>query len=263
MINNSRSEPGVTSKTLADASRDDRANKNTIEGHIAASEKRIADYAKAEEDEFGDFSLSADDLVQLDTPSKTTAHQRGADLETPRKVVKFDTAMTPGSKRKSDEMAWPTPQTGNNDVFSGPALTRLKGSMWDGNKNPGLVSPAITPTPSRFRDALQGQPEHTDYDVTTEVMDMLQGQNVDEETSKKLKEVLNKHALKTSGIAKGRDISRLALKSKDAKIAELQQRISALETEREMDKVVIRNIKDDITRSVSARRGRERGRGQT
>lgn len=266
VINNTRSETENTFRTPADANRDDAANKNTVAGHIAASEKWIADYAKAEEDEFGDFSLTADDIVQLDTPTKPA----GLYPETPRKVAKTDAVMTPGSKRKRDEDPFPTPQSGHDDGSNASSkFTRLKGGMWDGNERPGLLSPSATPTPARFRDAMQGQADPVDYDITTEVMEILQSQNLDDETSKSLKDVLNKHALKMSGIIKGRDITRMALKTKDNKIAELQQRIAALETERDMDKIIIRNIKDDITRSVEARRGRGgfrgrgRGRGET
>jgi len=90
----------------------------------------------------------------------------------------------------------------------------------------------------------------------------LKDQHIDEETTSNLRTLLNKHALKISGIAKGRDITRVALKAKDAKIAELQQKITSLESEREMDKTVIRHFKADMAHSVEKRRGRGRGRGK-
>jgi hypothetical protein len=91
-------------------------------------------------------------------------------------------------------------------------------------------------------------------------MDLLRDQHIDEETTTSLKELLNKHALKISGISKGRDITRVALKAKDAKIAELQQKIAAMESERELDKRIIRHYKSDMAQSVERRRGRGRGR---
>ena len=60
---------------------------------------------------------------------------------------------------------------------------------------------------------------------------------------------------------KGRDITRVALKAKDAKIAELQQKITALEKEREMDKSIIRHFKSDMAESIASRQRRGRGRG--
>ena len=91
-------------------------------------------------------------------------------------------------------------------------------------------------------------------------MDLLKDQHIDDETRSILKELLSKHAMKISGIAKGRDITRIALKAKDAKIAELQQKITALETEREMDKTIIRHFKSDMAQSISSKYGRGRGR---
>jgi hypothetical protein len=52
----------------------------------------------------------------------------------------------------------------------------------------------------------------------------------------------------------------VALKAKDAKIAELQQKIAAMESERELDKRIIRHYKSDMAQNVERRRGRGRGR---
>ena len=92
-------------------------------------------------------------------------------------------------------------------------------------------------------------------------MDLLKDQHIDDNTSSSLQELLSKHAMRISGIVKGRDITRVALKAKDAKIAELQQKIIAIETEREMDKTIIRHFKSDISQSIASKRERGRGRG--
>lgn len=92
-------------------------------------------------------------------------------------------------------------------------------------------------------------------------MAVLKDQNLDEGTASKLRDLLNKHALRVSGIVKGRDITRLALKVKDTKIAELQQRITALETGREMDKTTIAQFKRDISESIVSKPAHGRGRG--
>ncbi len=91
---------------------------------------------------------------------------------------------------------------------------------------------------------------------------MLKDQQIEEEVTSNLKELLNRHALKISGISKGRDITRVALKAKDAKIVELQQKINALETERDLDKRILRHYKSDMAESVERRRGHGRGRGR-
>jgi hypothetical protein len=127
----------------------------------------------------------------------------------------------------------------------------------------GFRSPSATPSHfSLQREASEdrGERARQSYDITDGVMDLLRDQHIDEETTTSLKELLNKHALKISGISKGRDITRVALKAKDAKIAELQQKVAAMESERELDKRIIRHYKSDMTQSVERRRGRGRGR---
>lgn len=245
VINNTRSEPDQL-RTAADASRD----KMTIEGHIAASNKWIQDLGRSkgeevEDDDFGEWPLSEEEETKIARVAAPLIP--GSYPETPRKATRNDQFLTPGSKRKREEEYLPTPVTASkDDVFGTPSINRLKGGMWDGNEPFRLGSPSTTPTPGRFRDAsVPGNSQSTgmnEYDITEELMELLKNQRIDEEITSSLHNLLNKHALKISGIAKGRDITRLALKSKDAKIAELQQRINALEAEREMDKTLIKQF---------------------
>lgn len=239
VINNTRSEPDHL-RTPADASRD----KRTIEGHNAASNKWIRDLGRSKRDDFGEWT-SSEEEDRKETKAATPSIP-GAYPETPRKAIKTGELLTPGSKRQRDNEYLPTPVTNpkEDDVFITSSVTRLKGGMWDGNEPFSMGSPSITPTPSRFRDAsVSGESQSSgtnEYDITKEVMELLKDQHIGHETTSSLQTLLNKHALKISGIAKGRDITRMALKLKDAKIAELHQRINALETEREMDKSLIK-----------------------
>ncbi|CZR65789.1 uncharacterized protein PAC_15689 [Phialocephala subalpina] len=269
VVGNKRSEPDAL-RTLADAARD----KRTVEGHSAASNKFMADLAKAD-DEFDDWSLSVDDEAKLvDEVEKADAAEYP---ETPRKAIKTSHFEIPGSKRKRDEGMLPTPISGamkpnmgvkslrkDEDVFNTPS-SRLKGGIWDGSEHSGLRSPSATPAPSRFQDATSANDDRSQkatqsYDIGDEVLQLLKDQHIDDETTSNLRKLLNKHALKISGIAKGRDITRVALKAKDVKIAELQQKITALEAERELDKTIIRHFKSDIAHSVEKRHSRGRGK---
>jgi hypothetical protein len=252
VINNTRSESDHL-PTSVDVSRD----KRTIEGYNAACNKWIQDLGKSkEEDEFGEWPLSEQEekkVVQVAARSMP-----GTYPETPRKAIKSDHLLTPGSKRKRGEGFLPTPvtTTKGDDVFGSPSINKLKGGMWDGNEPFVSGSPSTTPSPGRFRDAsIAGDSQGSGingYDVTEEVTEVLRNQHIDDKTMTSLRNLLNKHALKISGIARGRDITRLALKSKDAKILELQQRIIALETEREMDKTLINQyiVQKSMTRDA-------------
>lgn len=159
--------------------------------------------------------------------------------ETPRKVVKTDVLCTPG-KRRYDEMALPTPAKDSDDVFTTPT-TSLKGRMLF--PIAGLPSPAVTPSPHRFKDIPAESSE-----LATEILNSLRdsGVEVPADAITILKDICYRYNLKTQGIARGRDISRMAIKTKDGQLAELQNKISALEAERETNKAVIRHLRRDM-----------------
>ncbi|KAI9838657.1 MAG: hypothetical protein M1819_004971 [Sarea resinae] len=116
-----------------------------------------------------------------------------------------------------------------------------------------------TPTPpSRYKDAALGDGGSSmgggaggpiiladDSSLATDVFQVLSRSPSDlsPETRRSLKRVLNSHALRTQGIVKGRNITRLALKARDVRIADLQYRIASLEAERESDRAVIAHLR--------------------
>lgn len=177
--------------------------------------------------------------------------------ETPRKASKTGPYLTPGSKRKPGEDSLLTPATNSGHAFLGASSPTKRGGDLSNWVDPfGLHNPPQTPTPSRFRGANTpiAQDNHTyPYnDATDEIMELLKDQHIDEGTMSSLRELLNKQALRVSGIVKGRDITRVALKSRDAKIADLQQKITALESERERDKSIIKHLKSDMAKSIAS-----------
>lgn len=199
-----------------------------------------------------------------------------------RKAQKTTEVSTPSSKRKKSYVdhesaeGLPTPVTGggrirnaseygfnDSDPFSTPSSLRTgSGSLF------GIRSPSHTPQPSHMRQPDYPelpQPSHildhenttaasNPYDLTPEVLALLQeeGISLDANIEQKLKSLLGKHAMRVSGIAKGRDITRVALKAKDVKIAEFGVRIGQLETEREVDRRVLKGLRAE--REGSGRR---------
>ncbi|PBP21608.1 hypothetical protein BUE80_DR007668 [Diplocarpon rosae] len=234
-----------------------------------------------DDEDFGDWSLSPED--ERDVARRRAQTGLGSlSLHTPSKAIKTTEFATPRSKRKLDEHMLPTPSTAgrtltsydtgrkDEDIFTTPS-SRLNTRMWGGVERSKLLSPSATPTPTRHREKtatsesqdFQGTRMAQNYDISDEVLELLKDQHISDDTAASLKALLSKHAMKIFGIAKGRDITRVALRAKDRKIAELQQKISALEAQREMDRTVIRHFKSDVTGSVERRRasGRSRGRG--
>lgn len=224
VMNNARTEPD----TLNSGARDDRRYQGLNVSWIQDLGKKDPDSAR--EDSRG----QENEKQSIQEPPKT-----------PRKAARTEAYTTPGVKRKREEDSLLTPVTS---------------SRYSSRSRPqepfNRHNPPQTPTPSRSHDA-ETVTSHEDsassYDTTEEVMALLKNTPVDAETTSKLQELLNRHALRVSGIVRGRDITRVALKGKDARIAELQQKIAALQAEREMDKTVIENLKKEMAKSENDR----------
>ncbi|MCJ1306793.1 hypothetical protein MMC25_000436 [Agyrium rufum] len=166
--------------------------------------------------------------------------------ETPRKAMKTEATATP-RKRAYEEMAPPmTPRAKDEDVFTTPSnsVKRPISQM----RATGLMSPITDPTPSRFRDAMvpENSPLSAELLASLHEFDIA----ITAEAIAALKSIANKFTLRTQGIAKGRDITRLALQTKDAKIAELQGKITAFETERETNRTVIAHLKKTLAMAL-------------
>ena len=97
-------------------------------------------------------------------------------------------------------------------------------------------------TQGRYKDALSN-PADSASSLTTEALAALSVTSVPQDVLTTLRGILSKHDLKSQGVVKGRDISRLALKAKEAKIVELRAKIASLEAERELDRSVIRSLR--------------------
>lgn len=89
-----------------------------------------------------------------------------------------------------------------------------------------------TPTPVRFRGVGFGADgEELEEGLAVTAVKILEKNQVEvtKQAKDELVDMLNKYELKLKGIARGRDISRIALKKKDDQIKELNERIARLE----------------------------------
>lgn len=100
-----------------------------------------------------------------------------------------------------------------------------------------------TPTPNRFSTPLTVLREsappstssHLQCPLVSQTLALLESHHIALPSKAKddLINLLNTHDLRTKGIIRGRDISRLAIQKKEERIQELQGRIDTLESERE------------------------------
>jgi hypothetical protein len=168
-------------------------------------------------------------------------------FETPKKAPRTATITSPGKR----SLARPTAQTGgsdeiwplSDDVFTTPSTSHQ-------SRDTGLRSPSMTPA-NRHTQTNNGPPETETSQLAAEALKILRTSTsqLSTQAENDLVELLNKHDLRTQGIAKGRDITRLAVHAKDKKIAELQSRIEALEAEKETNRRVITHLKMDMADS--------------
>jgi hypothetical protein len=159
--------------------------------------------------------------------------------ETPRKAIEADALASP-KKRKYDEV-----EIEPDDVFITPGKTSITYART------GLMSPADTPNSLRFKSVLRTGPQSSgseDIELGTELLDRLQELKVEltPEAVAAVRDICNRHTWRMQGIARGRDITRLALKRKEERIADLQGKIAALEAERETKRMAIRHLKREL-----------------
>ncbi|KAK3112860.1 hypothetical protein LTR53_010411 [Teratosphaeriaceae sp. CCFEE 6253] len=239
------------------------------------SSKRTAQQAGMggeEDDEFFPWPLTGQEEQDLAKAADTTA----ARPETPHKVQKIGVYDTPATTVKRRVLPWleqeqtpKTPSTASNagksvpDCFDTPSKHAGPTTPLAEEQAP-LPAPlptAATPSPTtRYKDALHN-PADSASTLTTSALTLLAPAHVAPDVLMQLRSVLTTHDLKLQGITRGRDISRLAIKAKDARIAELgakiaglenariaelQARIGSLEADREVDKAVIGQLRAQV-----------------
>ncbi|KAK2831915.1 hypothetical protein FQN49_007040 [Arthroderma sp. PD_2] len=157
--------------------------------------------------------------------------------------------------------AEPIPQpplfsTPNKSTHSPGSVARKDQGTW-----PDIPS---TPTPSRFASSpfrlhsSEGNNKLSKHcELAKKVFDLLESHKVhlSPETRQDLAGLLDMNDLRTLGIIKGRDISRLAIKEREERIEGLQSRISVLEAERESWRTLLSLNKRDTQPSYAVKPG--------
>ncbi|CAD0089840.1 unnamed protein product [Aureobasidium vineae] len=244
LLGNSRTEPKSTAdKSLYPIHQSSRTmqsspNSTSTLSHPSSTLKRpfsdvgLGDDADTNHDSLP-WSLSGQEEVELlDAP------------ETPRKAVKFDGLATPATSVHR-KLPWLDPSVqvpSTVSVKATPSKESAQLSLPTSSTyklavtQHAVLTPQVTPSPSRFRDpsADTSSPLSTlNEDVFAALKDS--GVTLPSSLTSKLREVLTRHELRTHGVVKGREITRLALKAREAKIVELQATITSLEAERNVD----------------------------
>lgn len=198
-------------------------------------------------------SLGGDNL---DTPRQDHEGSTIADMMTCKRKQDFDLesepskaqrlGLPPPSRRRSTTNDLVRPEAGIERYTTPSTVRRLNFGTSSTSRAPATPSnvqtsyPPTTPTPSRITSLPD---EEGNYYITSVVLSILQDASMTAEVKQNVQQTLNSYALRVSGIERGRDVTRIALKKKDEKIVELGQKIQQLEEERELDKTIISHFK--------------------
>lgn len=134
------------------------------------------------------------------------------------------------------DVGTPTPYRKTDSLFlqppSAPPETPTTARLLNGDA-PATTTPGGVPSPM------------TDYPrIAEEIMALLEGQP--DALRHSVKQAVEKHELRVKGVARGRDAARAALGVRDARIAELQSRVVALENSRKMDRGRLRELSEGL-----------------
>jgi hypothetical protein len=103
-----------------------------------------------------------------------------------------------------------------------------------------------TPNPSQSKSVV-------DQDLVGGVFGLLQESSIrlPDHTEQKLRALLTRHAKRTEGFKRARDVIRLTVKAREAKIAEFTYRISTLEAELEAEKAMVEHLQWEARNQTS------------
>jgi hypothetical protein len=264
-LSNSRSEPGQTPQTPTKPLSAAQAPLTPSSKDRLPTKEKAIDLRDTPRGTRDASTPENEDSFQWPSSDEAELAQAAAEatipppLETPRKTPRTDQLTSPGKRSHSDIQASATPTwstltpSNDDDVFATPTTS---------SRSNGLLSPTTPADQIALHLENPSQPltnDPSNSTLATDALKILAPIPLNSTVEAQLVALLNRHDLRTQGIAKGRDISRLAIQSKDKKIAELQTRIAGLEAERETSRAVIAHLKQDIGLNASSSK---RGRGR-
>jgi hypothetical protein len=198
-------------------------------------------------DDFGwnDDSDDNDELVKALSSSQTESFisQPNFHPESPFKTPRTS-MVTSSGKHKLAEVTNDNPST-DRSAPATPFSSRSSRSSRTEVFPPSSAELCMTPTPSKYNDVLSADSKFDTSDLAKSLLGILEKHSVvlPNKAHNEVVSLLNRHDLKTQGIIRGRDMTRVALKKKDDDIKKLQDRVSDLEAQRELDRSLIEGMK--------------------
>lgn len=161
-----------------------------------------------------------------------------------------DVFTTPATNRHTADIVGglPTPSV-SRTLFPTSEAKRSKTVSFEGpESSDALTTPSKTPSShsSINLGSPSSSPTDATEDVTAKVMALLKDQKIDPVVLRSVQNVLMTSSRQTKGISMGRDSARAALKDKDKKIAQLQEKIRDLENKNAYSHKAITDMKAQL-----------------
>ncbi|KAK3397978.1 hypothetical protein B0T20DRAFT_413862 [Sordaria brevicollis] len=215
----------------------------------------------------GDAPVPAPVLSQVRTgnATMTAVQQPGTHTPSPQRTYDVSASMLTPTSRGNSSSAAAEPGPTKRIKFDArqPATTTRASTSSTTSSQTLPRSLQTTPTANRLS-TTTGPGPGDDYQITTEILGILSNERqVSNATRQVIRDKLNTYALRMRGVERGRDMTRAALKAKEANEAELRARIEELERERKVANDKIRALRDglgellvdDVDSGVDANRG--------
>ncbi|TDZ73111.1 hypothetical protein CTRI78_v001396 [Colletotrichum trifolii] len=218
----------------------------TTPSRTAAKRKRVLFEFDDDDDEdelFG--NVSSDEERQMFEVMQSSAKKLGPPGTAAAAAPAAPAAAAPATPSTRRTAHAETPATVSRTLF--PEAKRRKPD--DGAVSFGSASTTSSGTavPSSPPPPPGGTPGEEQLDPTAEVLDLLRAHKVEDAAAlRDVRAALQKFALKAKGVARGRDSVRTALKKKDERIADLQERVASLENRNRVQKEQIEDFKAGI-----------------
>jgi hypothetical protein len=196
----------------------------------------------SDEYDWNDESDDNDELIKALSSSQTTetfVSQPNFHAEPPLKTPRTLKVTSPG-KRKLFEAT--------NDISprrESAIATPFSSVSSRTEAFPSSAELCLTPTPSKYSDVLSADSRFDTSELSKSLLELLERHEVvlPNKARDEVVSLLNRQDLKTQGIIRGRDLTRLALKKKDSEISNLRERVANLEALRQLDRTLIDGMK--------------------
>ncbi|KAB5536423.1 hypothetical protein GE09DRAFT_1139826 [Coniochaeta sp. 2T2.1] len=222
----------------------------------AAGKRKRGPFVDDSEDDdlFGDTDIGSDaerEMLRLAESAKTQS-QSQSQQRRESQSQQSGQFTTPSAQRTHDVFhGMPTPNTRSivprNSLVIAREEREAKRQRMDPSATPSSAMEAGTGSSSstarQRSEARSSGVCGEDYPITEEVMALLGGEPMlDDDVANSVRRKLNEYALRMKGVESGRDMVRSIVKTKEARIAELQGRVAQLEKDRIADRERIKKL---------------------